>query len=84
MALREMDPNNIKIKIFEIEEYDQLISLWETSGLPFKPQGRDSKEKITNEIKLGNAIFLIAELDGDIVGSIFGTHDGRKGWINRL
>jgi len=27
---------------------------------------------------------LVAETNGKLVGSIFGTHDGRRGWINRL
>ena len=27
---------------------------------------------------------MVAEFDGRIVGSVLGTHDGRKGWINRL
>jgi ribosomal protein S18 acetylase RimI-like enzyme len=27
---------------------------------------------------------LIAEKDGVLIGSAFGTHDGRKGWINRV
>ena len=28
--------------------------------------------------------FLVAEVEGRIVGSVLVTHDGRKGWINRL
>jgi ribosomal protein S18 acetylase RimI-like enzyme len=26
---------------------------------------------------------LVAESNGKIVGTVLGTHDGRKGWINR-
>jgi ribosomal protein S18 acetylase RimI-like enzyme len=77
--------NNYEINIrrFEIEDYDSLIKLWRSAGLPFKPKGRDSKAKIESELKKGIAIFLVAELGGQIVGSVIGTHDGRKGWINR-
>ncbi len=31
-----------------------------------------------------NCYFLVAETDKKIIGAIVGTHDGRKGWINRL
>jgi ribosomal protein S18 acetylase RimI-like enzyme len=74
----------IKIREFEINDYDDVIKLWISSNLPFKPRGRDKYDKIEKEIKNDNSIFLIAEFEGKIIGSVFGTHDGRKGWINRL
>ena len=76
--------NMIKIREFEINDYDDVIKLWISSNLPFKPRGRDKYDKIEKEIKNDNSIFLIAEFEGKIIGSVFGTHDGRKGWINRL
>jgi ribosomal protein S18 acetylase RimI-like enzyme len=30
------------------------------------------------------SLFLVAEADGRLVGSLLGTTDGRKGWVNRL
>jgi ribosomal protein S18 acetylase RimI-like enzyme len=74
----------IKIREFTIEDYITVINLWIESKLPFKPNGRDEFKNIKKEIKRENAIFLVAEHKGKIVGSVFGTHDGRKGWINRL
>ena len=79
-----MDEPDITIRNFKIEDYDSLIELWKSAGLPYKPNGRDSKEKIKSELKKGVAIFLLAEMDNEIIGSVFGTHDGRKGWINRV
>jgi ribosomal protein S18 acetylase RimI-like enzyme len=75
---------NYSIRSFNINDYDDVISLWKESGLPFKPKGRDRKKKIKNELDSDSAIFLVAEIDNDIIGVVFGTHDGRKGWINRL
>jgi len=72
------------IREFSIKDYDTLITLWNDAQLPFKPKGRDKRDKIECELKQENAIFLIAEINGKLVGSVFGTHDGRKGWINRL
>ena len=72
------------IREFSIRDYDALITLWNDAQLLFKPKGRDKRDKIECELKQENAIFLVAEINGKIVGSVFGTHDGRKGWINRL
>jgi ribosomal protein S18 acetylase RimI-like enzyme len=69
---------------FRIEDYDQVIKLWSACGLPFRVDGRDSRERIANEIAKPMAIFLVAECQGSIVGTLLGTTDGRKGWINRL
>ncbi len=66
------------------KDYDALIRLWNDAGLPYKPQGRDKREDIENQLKQPNTLYLIAEVDNVIVGSILGTHDSRKGWINRL
>ena len=72
------------IRDFRIEDYSSLIALWKSAGLPFKPNGRDSMEKIKEEVRKGISVFLVAEKDKKIIGSVIGTHDGRKGWINRV
>lgn len=72
------------IREFNINDYDSLIELWTKAQLPFKPKGRDRVERIKKEINGNTSIFLVAEIEDKIVGSIFGSHDGRKGWINRL
>ncbi len=74
----------IRIREFIIDDYNDVIKLWIESKLPFKPKGRDKFENIEDEIKKDNSIFLVAEFEDKIIGTIFGTHDGRKGWINRL
>ena len=78
-----MNLTNLKIRDFEIEEYDILIELWEKAELPYRPLGRDSKENISKQIEQSNISFLFVEIEEKIVGSIIISHDGRKGWINR-
>ncbi len=65
-------------------DYAALVALWTEASLPFRPEGRDSKESIRRELSSGQADFLAAESDGEIIGSILCTSDGRKLWINRL
>lgn len=76
--------NDITIRELRPEDYDALVALWEAAGLPYKPKGRDSRAAITRQLERPTAIYLVAELDGAMVGSVLGTHDGRKGFINRL
>ncbi|MCK4246274.1 GNAT family N-acetyltransferase, partial [Candidatus Bipolaricaulota bacterium] len=66
------------------EDYDELIALWQEAGLSYRPNGRDCRDKIAHEIAGTTSIFLVAESEERIIGAILGTHDGRKGWINRL
>jgi len=84
MKIVDDEGTDIRIRTFCIEDYDKLIALWQDAGLPYKPKGRDRRECIERELKTSAAIFLVAEREGELIGSIFGTHDGRKGWINRL
>jgi len=72
------------IRKFRIADYEALIKLWKEAKLPYKPKGRDSRKNIEIQLNQPNTIYLVAEFDDKIIGSVFGTHDGRKGWINRL
>jgi len=75
---------SIGIRSFRVSDYDRVISLWKQSQLPFRPAGRDTRERITRELESPHAVFLVAEHQEEVIGSVFATHDGRKGWINRL
>lgn len=77
-------PAPVIIREFKIKDYDDVLFLWDNAKLPYRPKGRDSRTRIEGELKRGNAIFLVAEADGRLIGTVLGTHDGRKGWINRL
>jgi len=80
----EKSEHGMLIRELSIDDYAALISLWEKAGLPYKPEGRDSKENIKRQIGQDCSIYLVAEIDGKIIGSVLATHDGRKGWINRI
>ncbi|MGE5741218.1 MAG: GNAT family N-acetyltransferase [Candidatus Aminicenantes bacterium RBG_16_66_30] len=87
--MRESDrdrTDRLEIREFRIEDYDRVMEIWAEAGLPLKPQGRDSRENIARQIGLSNVRFLVA-VEGDggrVIGTVLATHDGRKGWINRL
>jgi ribosomal protein S18 acetylase RimI-like enzyme len=84
MKLKEKSNIAVVMRKMTIADYDSLIKLWKEGNIPYRSQGRDSKKNIRWQLQQPNCIYLVAEDNGTMVGAILGTHDGRKGWINRL
>ena len=76
--------HEVSIRQMTMDDYDAVTRVWTEAGLPFRPRGRDRPEKMQTELERGTAVFLVAEAGGQVVGVVLGTHDGRRGWINRL
>ena len=74
----------MKIKPISIDYYESIIALWEKAKLPYKPKGRDSKEELKKQMQRDPDLFFGAFEDNKLIGTVFATDDGRKGWINRL
>jgi N-acetylglutamate synthase len=74
----------MEIRELRAEDYDALCGLWRDAGLSFRPNGRDRRDRLVREIDGDCSIFLAAWEGDSLVGAVLGTHDGRKGWINRL
>lgn len=71
--------------LIRASDYERVLALWDAAGLHYKPQGRDSREAFEQQIASGSQIGLgIDGEDGALAGVVLATHDGRKGWINRL
>ncbi len=72
------------IRRLTLEDYGSLVILWEKSGLPYRSRGRDSKDAIQKQMEESPDFFLGAFLEGELVGCVIASFDGRKGWINRV
>lgn len=72
------------IRKYRDEDYPHVIALWTRTGLPLKPLGRDRRDRMKVQAEQPNVVFLVAEENGQLIGTVVGTHDSRKGWINRL
>jgi len=73
-----------EIKELTLEDYQEMIALWERAGLPHRPQGRDSRTAIAAQLERDPELFLGAFSQGKLIGTVIGSDDGRKGWLNRL
>jgi ribosomal protein S18 acetylase RimI-like enzyme len=66
------------------EAVEAIHDLWRRAELPFKPRGRDALALFRKRIAEGwDRCFGIRD-DDRLIGVVVATHDGRKGWINRL
>jgi ribosomal protein S18 acetylase RimI-like enzyme len=74
----------MKLRFMLPTDYDNLIGLWNRAKFPYKPQGRDSRENIEKQLKRDDLFFYVIEDNDRLVASVIVSHNGRKGWINRL
>ena len=72
-----------RIRQAALGDIPRIIRLWEEAGLDYRPRGRDTPENLARQFALMAPHFFVAETEGELVGVIMGTHDGRKGWLNR-
>ncbi len=73
-----------KAVTLSVDDYDAVRALWEAAGLHIRPVGRDSREQFAAQMARGCQTVLGVRDGGRLVGVVVATHDGRKGWINRL
>ena len=71
----------IKIRAMKIEDFDQVHALWmKISGFGIRSID-DSREGVERFLKRNPKCSVVAEKDGQIIGSILCGHDGRRGCL---
>jgi ribosomal protein S18 acetylase RimI-like enzyme len=72
----------MKIREFKIADYPIVRGLWKTAGLVLRPG--DELGDVELKLQRDPDLFLVAQHEGEIVGSVIGGWDGRRGWIYHL
>jgi ribosomal protein S18 acetylase RimI-like enzyme len=73
---------NLTIRDCRLEEVDAVLELWQQANAT--PSVTDTADDLRRAITDSPAHVLVAEAEGQIVGSIIGTFDGWRGNIYRL
>lgn len=69
------------IRLFTINDYDEVYQLWKkTPGVGLRTLD-DSREGIEQFLKRNPNTNFVAEEDSHIIGVVLGGHDGRRGYI---
>ena len=71
-----------KIRCFHDRDEDQVVELWEKTNLT-RPWNNPRLD-INRKRVMQDDLFLVAELNNKIIGTIMGGYDGHRGVINYL
>jgi ribosomal protein S18 acetylase RimI-like enzyme len=74
----------VRIAPLRLEDYEDTIALWRRAGLTNRVNLRDSRRAFARQLRSNRGLYLGAFDGKRLVGTVLGTHDTRKGWINRL
>ncbi|MCX7706744.1 MAG: GNAT family N-acetyltransferase [Anaerolineae bacterium] len=81
-----MEDDELKPTLCDLTQadYTEIMALWQRAGLSVRPTGRDAPEAFNRQLT-GGQQRVIGLRDGQrLIAVAVLTHDGRKGWINRL
>ncbi|UNK29512.1 GNAT family acetyltransferase [Serratia plymuthica] len=67
----------MEIRVFRQDDFEEVITLWERCDLlrPWNDPEMDIERKLNHDPDL----FLVAEVGGEVVGSVMGGYDGHRG-----
>ncbi len=66
------------------DDYAQALALWQNAGEGIGVGPSDQPEEIEKKCQRDPDLFLVAEYDGCLVGTVIGGFDGRRGMIYHL
>jgi GNAT superfamily N-acetyltransferase len=79
------EPEPIHERPIRPDEVAEALALWKSSGLhSIRPVGRDSPEALARQSRSDVTSLIGLWAGSTLVGVVLASHDGRKGWINRL
>ena len=83
-AARMTEPDILIRPISFPEEFEAVQSLWQSAGPGVHLGYSDSSAEIARKLERDPDLFLVAEIDGRLVGTVIGGYDGRRGMIYHL
>jgi len=72
----------ITLRPYETSDFDRVRQLWSSAGL--HPSQSDTSDGLARKQERDPELFILATTETMIVGSVMGSYDGRRGWINKL
>jgi ribosomal protein S18 acetylase RimI-like enzyme len=74
----------MRIREFTMDDYDAVLHLWRTAGHGVHLRPTDSRGEIARKQERDPDLFLLAEEDGRLIGTVLGGWDGRRGLVYHL
>ena len=70
------------IREFRDQDYDAVVGVWRAAGLTIKPS--DTLPELRKVVDRNPGLVLVAEEDGEVLGTVIGAWDGRRAWVYHL
>ena len=73
----------MQLRVFRYpEDFSQVMSLWESIEKGVHTGRSDTPDEIQKKLARDPDLFLVAEDNGQIIGSVIGGYDGRRGPVH--
>jgi ribosomal protein S18 acetylase RimI-like enzyme len=79
---RGANMNKTIIRPFALTDSDSVVAIWEKCDLV--RSWNDPYKDIARKMKVNPELFLVAEVNGRLAGTVIGGYEGHRGWINYL
>jgi ribosomal protein S18 acetylase RimI-like enzyme len=76
-----MRAGNVSVRAFRPSDEPAVDALWRTV-FPDSPPWNDPNADIRRKLAVQPDLFLVAELDGRVVGTTMAGYDGHRGWVH--
>lgn len=70
----------MRIRPYEESDEPAVIALWQ-AVLPDSAPHNDPAAVIRQKLAVDRELFLVAEADGTVLGTVMGGYDGHRGWV---
>ena len=70
------------IRAYRASDEEAVIGLWNACGLVVPHN--NPKRDIERKLQVNPELFLVGELDGQVIASCMAGYEGHRGWINYL
>ena len=72
----------MEIRAFADGDQSRVVAVWVACDLT-RPWNNPAAD-IDRKVAMGDDLFLVGEVGGEIVGTVMGGYDGHRGWVNYL
>lgn len=79
--------NHLPITLREFQfpqDYSAVCALWKQAGPGIQLRRSDQPDEITKKLLRDPDLFLVAVIQGEIIGTVIGGFDGRRGMMYHL
>ncbi len=70
----------MQIRPYKETDEKAVIALWQ-EAFPDSPSWNDPAEDIRRKLAIQRELFIVAEIDANIVGTAMAGFDGHRGWV---